>query len=86
MPKQYLTLRVEVDYYVDEDYDRNEYKYPEVIESVVPVGIHTKDLSPEVLRATLDYIKNDDDAHIEFMWEVEALIEKKEKSHEGKPT
>lgn len=77
MPKQYLTLRVEVEYYLDEDFDPTEYKYPEIIESIVPVDIHTKDLPPEVQRAALDYIKHDDDAHIEFMWEVEALLEKK---------
>jgi hypothetical protein len=77
MPKQHITLRVEVEYYVEEDYDRHEFKYPEIIESVVPVDIHTKDLSPEVQRAILDYVKHDDDAHIEFMWEVEALLGKK---------
>lgn len=70
--KKYITVRVEVEIYTDD-------VYPHHIESVYPVDIHTKDMSPELVQATLDYMREDDDADFDFMWELRSLLEKKEK-------
>lgn len=71
MPKQYITVRVEVDIYEDEG-------YPVHIDSVLPVAVHTKDMSPELIQATLDFLRTDDDASFDFMWDLRSLLVKKE--------
>jgi hypothetical protein len=72
LPKQYITVRVEVDIYEEEG-------YPEHIESVLPVAVRTKDMSPELVQATLDFLRTDDDASFDFMWDLRALLGKAEK-------
>lgn len=74
MPKKYITVQLEVDYSVEEDYDKTEFKYPEVIESVLPVYLATTNLSPAELRAVHDYLRHADDADFDLMWELKGLI------------
>lgn len=74
MPKKYITVQLEVDLYVDEDYDKSEYKYPEVIESVLPVRVEAHTLSPGELHAVYDYLRHADDADFDLMWDLKALL------------
>lgn len=81
MPKKYITVQLEVDYWVEEDYDKGEYKYPEVIESVLPVHVEAPTLSPAELRAVVDYLRHGHDAGVDLMWDLRALLEQ---AHDGK--
>jgi hypothetical protein len=74
MPKKYITVQLEVDYWVEEDYDETEFKYPEVIESVLPVSIEAHTMSSQELRAVNDYLRHADDADYDLMWDLRGLL------------
>lgn len=74
MPKKYITVQLEVDFYVDEDYDKDEYKYPEAIESVLPVHVEADTMSSAELRATIDYLRHAHDSEFDLMWDLKALL------------
>lgn len=74
MAKKYITVQLEVDHWVEEDYDKEEYKYPEVIESVLPVHVEADTLSSAELRAVVDYLRHADDASYDLIWDLRALL------------
>lgn len=73
MPKRYITVQLEVDYDIDEDFDPTESHYPEIIESVLPVFVeHT--LTPGEKQAVFDYIRHGEDADYDIMWRLGDLL------------
>jgi hypothetical protein len=74
MPKKYITVQLEVDYELDEEFDPAESHYPEIIDSVLPVHIDASTLSPEELRAVYDYLRHADDASFDLIWDLKHLV------------
>lgn len=85
MPKKYITVQLEVDFWVEEDYDKTEFKYPEVIESVLPVSVEAHTMSAQELRAVIDYLRYDDDADYDLVWELKSLLRDRETELTDKP-
>ena len=67
MPKKYISVQIEVDFYDDEDAGR-------VVQSVLPDLVELHGFSEEELRDTVSYLRTDDDASFDFMWDLRGLL------------
>lgn len=72
MPKKYITVQVEVDFYDDDDEEGR------TVESVLPDLIQIHGFSEDELRDTRRYLREDDDASFDFMWDLRSLLRHKE--------
>jgi hypothetical protein len=62
MPKKYITVQVEVEFYED------------TTQSALPDSIEAHTFSSEELSAVHDHLLSDHDADYDFMWDLRALI------------
>lgn len=67
MLKKYINVRLEVDFYNDEDEGR-------MVQSVLPISVDLHDFSEDDMRDTLLYLRHDDDASFDFMWDLRHLL------------
>lgn len=75
MPKKYITVELEIDFYSDEETGETQMTYDNM-ESVYPVHVDTHDLSKEDIIAVQTYLREDDDAYFDIGWELKGLLGK----------
>jgi hypothetical protein len=65
MPKRYITVQLEVDWDDEETLE---------VYSVLPVSVDASTLPPEELRAVHEFLRTDDDADFDLMWDLRHLL------------
>jgi hypothetical protein len=84
MPKKYITVQLEIDYFTDEFDGDNGLEYHDILESVLPVSVDTHNLSPAEVYSVYNYLRRADDAEFDLMWELKGLLSDKA-SEKGAP-
>lgn len=67
MTKKYISVQIEVEFYDDDDEGR-------VVQSVLPDFVELHGFSEDELRDTVLYLRHDDDASFDFMWDLRGLL------------
>lgn len=65
MPNKTITVQLVVDWDDEETYE---------VYSVRPTSVDVSTLSPQELRAVHDFLRNDDDAAFDLLWELNHLV------------
>lgn len=65
MPNKHITVQMEVEWDDEETHE---------VYSVLPVHVNTNDLTETELTAVRHYLRTDDDASFDFMWDLRGLL------------
>jgi hypothetical protein len=73
--KKYITVKFEVDYWIDEVYSDDGFEYPEVIDGVTPVSLETENVSTKNLRSIDAFLEYSPNGSYDLIWDLRATLQ-----------